>query len=100
MPKKKLGTSRNGGGPRSALGGETDKIRIKLEPYEPQWRRAEIGPRSPPPNGQTPTAMVAAMEEGRDRPSELDPPDKDPNDEHAAMEEGRDRPSEASTVRC
>ncbi len=86
---------RNGGGPRSALGaaglpttnppppqpqwrraeiGPRSSTRMSglFPPRRPQWRRAEIGPRStkhPPPPGISWLCM-AAMEEGRDRPSE------------------------------
>ncbi len=63
---------RNGGGPRSALGG------AKL----PERRRK---------------ARPAAMEEGRDRPSEADRTRHHQERHQAAMEEGRDRPSEAFT---
>ena len=37
---------------------------------EPQWRRAEIGPRSSWLRGSRDGRIEAAMEEGRDRPSE------------------------------
>ncbi len=85
---------RNGGGPRSALGGPPNVTESYLL-LHPQWRRAEIGPRrhrrrsptgyeSDPRNGGGPrsalgggdvlpparTLPTAAMEEGRDRPSE------------------------------
>ncbi len=138
------GAGRNGGGPRSALGGpkhcpicsggmaameegrdRPSEVHIASRctlPSAPQWRRAEIGPRRPfyavmcprsPPGGR------AAMEEGRDRPSEgiasrpfrrtwtSEPqwrraeigPRRPPRRAKrwaaaAAMEEGRDRPSE------
>ena len=89
-------------------------------PRGPQWRRAEFGPRSartrPPdhpaeasrngggPNSalgvvQEPTHiddLVAAMEEGRIRPSETERLRADTFHDRAAMEEGRIRPSEGS----
>ncbi len=111
---------RNGGGPRSALGvGWSESLTYATRSH---GGGLEIGPRS---QGIPILGFSAAMEEGRDRPSEApgpeflpircSPPPKPqwrraeigprrrstlptpvrwPDLSHAAMEEGRDRPSE------
>ncbi len=91
---KSYPTGRNGGGPRSALGGPLSRRRLfavgvaameegRDRPSEALLLRLVL------------TILVAAMEEGRDRPSEgFDETEMTLTPYRAAMEEGRDRPSE------
>ncbi len=94
---------RNGGGPRSALGGHPDRatqLPSASRLVMPQWRRAEIGPRRLRlTSGNTAAIALARRNGGGPRSAlgaETSPPDHSDRDHHreAAMEEGRDRPSE------
>ena len=85
--------SRNGGGPRWALGGGRAKSPGQSS-IAPQWRRAEMGPRREQPPVAVCGGSVAAMEEGRDGPSEAAAGSSWWGHNAAAMEEGRDGPSE------
>ncbi len=78
---------------RAEIGPRRYRPRTYIPPKGvPQWRRAEIGPRR-----RTCTSAgirqpsPAAMEEGRDRPSEVGKASWGPGRRIAAMEEGRDR---------